>query len=411
MLGLCFYIIGKAAEDYLSPSLAKIARALKMSESLAGVTFLAFGNGAGDVTSSVVASGMSEEGIFLAASGLIGSCTLMQLFLAPIVIILSKVSIKMPVRTFGRDNVFMLLTLTLLLTYFLIGFVTWYMALFFPLLYVIYVLFCFIQDRYLKKAEVDDRAQQNKLFEEDLAYAQTKAEAMGEEIVRREGNESFVKYTSIDTSSFIESHIKTEDEEGSRKATSRVIKVESGMARSIRNRLWRNAVSVALTMYFLISSNFSIRAETHEEDDKEEDKKKSCFSRWFGKIVKYGLEIPTTVIMNVSIPPCNEETWNRNRAMLFPVCSLLMLFTFMMGICILDDFLSFPKKSGTCAHCSAMSGGGSVYIGFYLLHISFEKSATRNIILYLHVLYTVHYLDLGNGQSAGGPLRNLCHCC
>ena len=91
------------------------------------------------------------------------------------------------------------------------------------------------------------RTREAQLFEEDLAQSQTKAEAIGEEIVRREV-ESFVKYTSIDLNSFIETHI--EEPEQHKNQRQQVIKVSSGLARSIRNRLWMNAVSVAVKMYF-----------------------------------------------------------------------------------------------------------------------------------------------------------------
>ena len=53
---ICFYVLGSTADAYLSPVLAGISKHLKISQSLAGVTLLAFGNGAPDVFSSLSAA-------------------------------------------------------------------------------------------------------------------------------------------------------------------------------------------------------------------------------------------------------------------------------------------------------------------------------------------------------------------
>ena len=56
MLSLAFYYLSYVADEHLSPSLQKISKTFKLSESLAGVTLLAFGAGAPDVFASLSAS-------------------------------------------------------------------------------------------------------------------------------------------------------------------------------------------------------------------------------------------------------------------------------------------------------------------------------------------------------------------
>ena len=72
---LCFYVLGSTADGYLSPALETITLKLGISESLAGVTFLAFANGAPDVISALVASsgGEGNDGVYLAISSLLGA--------------------------------------------------------------------------------------------------------------------------------------------------------------------------------------------------------------------------------------------------------------------------------------------------------------------------------------------------
>ncbi|KAK3328961.1 Sodium/calcium exchanger protein-domain-containing protein [Apodospora peruviana] len=101
-LGLLFTTIGIAASDFFSINLSTIASVLGLSESLAGVTFLAFGNGSPDVFSTFAAmgsnSGSMAVGELLGAAGFItavvaGSMALVREF-------------KVSKRTFVRDIVF-----------------------------------------------------------------------------------------------------------------------------------------------------------------------------------------------------------------------------------------------------------------------------------------------------------------
>lgn len=70
-LGMLFTTIGIAASDFFSINLSTIATILGLSESLAGVTFLAFGNGSPDVFSTFAA--MSSNSPSMAVGELIGA--------------------------------------------------------------------------------------------------------------------------------------------------------------------------------------------------------------------------------------------------------------------------------------------------------------------------------------------------
>ncbi|XP_076296636.1 mitochondrial sodium/calcium exchanger protein [Lasioglossum baleicum] len=58
-----FLILGTTADNFFCPSLAVIAGILQLSDSIAGVTILAFGNGAPDIFTSLVSG--SDEGIIM----------------------------------------------------------------------------------------------------------------------------------------------------------------------------------------------------------------------------------------------------------------------------------------------------------------------------------------------------------
>jgi len=83
-------VLSYTADEYLSPSLEKIATTFKMSESLAGVTLMAFGAGAPDVFASISASeGGDIEGIVMGISVLLGS-SLFVLSIVTSLVILSS---------------------------------------------------------------------------------------------------------------------------------------------------------------------------------------------------------------------------------------------------------------------------------------------------------------------------------
>ncbi len=70
-LVLWFYLLGSTADDFFCPALEELTETLKMSPNVAGVTFLAFGNGAPDVFSNIAAfSGGNQD---LGLSGLLGA--------------------------------------------------------------------------------------------------------------------------------------------------------------------------------------------------------------------------------------------------------------------------------------------------------------------------------------------------
>ena len=77
-LSFAFYLLSYAADEYLSPSLQQISSTFKLSESLAGVTLLAFGGGAPDVFASISAvsgsaGGAELQGIEMGIAVLLGS--------------------------------------------------------------------------------------------------------------------------------------------------------------------------------------------------------------------------------------------------------------------------------------------------------------------------------------------------
>ncbi|KAI1341559.1 hypothetical protein F5Y15DRAFT_360230 [Xylariaceae sp. FL0016] len=101
-LGLLFSTIGIAASDFFSVNLSTIATILGLSESLAGVTFLAFGNGSPDVFSTFAA--MSSNSGSMAVGELIGAAGFITSVVAGSMALVRE--FKVSKKTFIRDICF-----------------------------------------------------------------------------------------------------------------------------------------------------------------------------------------------------------------------------------------------------------------------------------------------------------------
>ncbi|XP_077995463.1 mitochondrial sodium/calcium exchanger protein-like [Glandiceps talaboti] len=102
-----FVALGTTAEDYFCPALTVISHTLKLSQNIAGVTFLAFGNGAPDIFSAIAAiTGAKNGDAGLAIGALFGA----GIFVTTVVvgaIALAK-PFKAAERPFLRDCIFYL---------------------------------------------------------------------------------------------------------------------------------------------------------------------------------------------------------------------------------------------------------------------------------------------------------------
>lgn len=100
-----FYILALTADEYLCPALVELSKFLGLSESLAGVTLVAFGNGAPDVFSAL--SGIRQNKSSMVFSQLFGSGAFVSALVAGIVMIIVP-PFTVDWSSFSRDMVFYL---------------------------------------------------------------------------------------------------------------------------------------------------------------------------------------------------------------------------------------------------------------------------------------------------------------
>ncbi|XP_007936470.2 mitochondrial sodium/calcium exchanger protein [Orycteropus afer afer] len=132
-----FLILGVTAAKFFCPNLSAISTTLKLSHNVAGVTFLAFGNGAPDIFSALVAfSDPRTAG--LAFGALFGAGVLVTTVVAGGIAILQPFTAAS--RPFLRDIIFYMVAVFLTFTALYSGRVTLAWALGYLSLYVFYVV-------------------------------------------------------------------------------------------------------------------------------------------------------------------------------------------------------------------------------------------------------------------------------
>ncbi|CAH3045249.1 unnamed protein product [Pocillopora meandrina] len=104
-----FITLGLTADDYLCPSLTVISRTLGINQNIAGVTFLAFGNGAPDIFSSLAGFTQNgdQSGVQLVIQALFGAGIFVTTVVVGVISFISK-DLALTNRPFIRDVLFYL---------------------------------------------------------------------------------------------------------------------------------------------------------------------------------------------------------------------------------------------------------------------------------------------------------------
>ncbi|CAN7997202.1 unnamed protein product [Ixodes hexagonus] len=133
---LLFLVLGITADDFLCPALVVMSRTLRLSDSMAGVTLLAFGNGAPDIISSL--TGVQQERPSLVLGELLGAGAFVSSVVAGLVLVLCR--FPFDAGPFLRDVIFYLAASFWAFDLLYVGSMTLGHAVGFLSLYVVYIL-------------------------------------------------------------------------------------------------------------------------------------------------------------------------------------------------------------------------------------------------------------------------------
>lgn len=159
LLLICFYLLTDTANNYFEPSLTILSEKFKLSPSIAAMTFLALGNGAPDVISSIVAANSGSDvngsdGLALSLGALLGSGVFIICCVFSLVIIFSNSNgIKVVPSMYKREIVCYITALILLAIILLTKKIYLFESVIFFSLYFINLFLAFVSESYTKKKE------------------------------------------------------------------------------------------------------------------------------------------------------------------------------------------------------------------------------------------------------------------
>lgn len=137
---LVFFFLSTLTDNFLQPSLRSIYTKLGISETMAGLTFMAFGNGGPDVITAIIGSGRDDgQGALLPVGTLFGACLIATCLIVGMTIKVSLTKIEINGETVTKDIVFYLIASVTLLIYGVIGFINIGMSCIFFVYYMIYI--------------------------------------------------------------------------------------------------------------------------------------------------------------------------------------------------------------------------------------------------------------------------------
>lgn len=144
---LSFYLLGTTADGYLAPALECIAIELHISEQLAGVSFLAFANGAPDVIGAIAASGSAAgNGVGMAVGAITGAGCYVAGVVSGIIIIAAPDRVAVVPRVYLRDISFYIVGLLILFASSFTPGISIFFSLAFLVWYAIFITFVAIED-------------------------------------------------------------------------------------------------------------------------------------------------------------------------------------------------------------------------------------------------------------------------
>lgn len=155
ILVLLLSLLASTADNYFCLIMDSIVEKLHIPPSIAGVTFLAFGNGSPDVFSLIIAvfSGNTEIGV----GANVGAGMFVTSIVAGCVAVFSDCVVNR--RAFIRDSLFYLVGIIYLICVFFDSRIKLWEALGFIVLYIVYIVFVFVSPKAKSQAKGEEEAE------------------------------------------------------------------------------------------------------------------------------------------------------------------------------------------------------------------------------------------------------------
>ena len=320
ILIILFFIISSTSDIFLSTAITKIVETFKINQNLAAVTLLAFGNGAPDVISSLIASS-DEEGISFSINSLIGSGMFITSFVLGSVVFKGKEIFVKP-NMFNRDIILYSISLFYII---LIGFkkkITIIDSFIFIFVYWINIIFALYQgietNKNIKKKNI--MTEENKLIiDEILSVGDYKTEKdinppfkLGKEI------ELIQKKNSIND--YYQEYMYIPLEQKQNEIKEQILdELKEDILKEQKLYINTKSYSESLSENMMMAKiNFKKKYSFYKEMKWSE-------TSYCLKIFYIIIDFPLTFIRELTIPIPENKNWNKNKFIFLPFCDFIFI--------------------------------------------------------------------------------------
>ena len=317
---ILFFILSSTSDIFLSTAITKIVETFKINQNVAAVTLLAFGNGAPDVISSLVAS-EEEEGISFSISSLIGSGMFVTSFVLGSVVFKGK-DILVNSNMFNREIIFYLISLFHIV---LIGFkknITIYDSSIFIMIYALNILCAFYQGRNKNKKNVKKNiiSEENKLIIDEILN-------VGDYKTEKDINPEFKLGKEIEliqkkntANDFYQEYMYVPIEQKQNSMNEQII---GELKEDILNeqKVYTNTKTYTETLnenMMMAKINFKKKYLSYKE-------KKWSQTSSYWKLFYIFIDYPLTLIRELTIPISDNKQLKNNTIYYFPICDFIFI--------------------------------------------------------------------------------------
>lgn len=320
ILFILFFILSSTSDMYLSSSITRIIETFKINQNIAAVTLLAFGNGAPDVISTLVASS-EPEGISFSINSVLGSGMFITSFVLGLVVYRGK-DILVNSNMFNRNLILYLIALGHII---LIGIkkkIHLFDSMGFIFIYLLNICFSFCNKKQ-KKENVENNNDNNN----EIIY--------DEKIKEDKNNKDINAIKEDDNSNKKFKKIELEEKHNSENETKEYIDLPTQETLSneeifgeIKEEIIKeqNSLTNNEKAYYKIINENMILARIYLRKNylyyKEEQWGEiSIFKKMFYIL----MDLPLTYIRELSIPVSENKKWNKTKFCFLPFCNFIFI--------------------------------------------------------------------------------------
>ncbi len=363
ILIILFYLLSDTSNNFLGYSLTKLVDKLKINQNIAGVTILAFGNGASDVISSLVASN-EIEGLEFAIGSLIGGGMFITSLVFGLVIYYGN-NLSVNSEFYNRDIILYIISVVYLILICLYGKINLGITFGFFIIYIIYVGLAIYQDRKhripfsvleqnMNFNKIDD-IKNNDIDIENNAIeliSGSSYKSIGDNynpkiILSKEGSNDNINNKTEEISNYkkeernevsIDSEVSTINTSISNnsKLENSIIaahadNIKDDIKKQILNQVKEELVYNNQTVSKLLDDNIQqlkIKVKKYYYNYKESNWDDDAF---YWKLYYILLDLPFTLIRELTIPIYEDKKWNKIKFCLNPLCQFIF-FTYTLKL-------------------------------------------------------------------------------